>query len=44
MICPYCGKKIPAPLGNSSVVNGIPILILTCAFCDKILGVINKPN
>ena len=41
-VCPYCEKPFENPVGWYGLVNGVPVLMVACPACRKVLGVMNE--
>ena len=42
--CPFCDKIIAYPASLPSDVDGVPILLLSCPYCLKLIGIVNDPR
>ena len=41
-ICPYCGETVLIPMAMKYTVSGgVPVLVLSCVSCKKVLGTVN---
>jgi hypothetical protein len=41
MICPHCSQSIESPVGWPATVSDVPVVMVTCPYCQKVLGVVN---
>ena len=38
--CPYCDEIIAVPASLPAVVSGVPVLLLSCPYCFKMVGIV----
>ena len=47
MYCPYCNENIgvsPQGAKASTAAYQVPIVIVSCQYCHKVLGIVPDPN
>ena len=42
--CPYCDQIISTPASLPANVSGVPVLLLSCPYCFKLVGIVNDPR
>ena len=42
--CPHCDEIIAVPASLPAVVSGVPVLLLSCPYCFKLVGIVNDPR
>lgn len=40
--CPYCDRPIAVPTSLPATVNGVAVLLLSCPYCWKLVGIVNN--